>query len=109
MAAYLFSFPRFRMPIDPPESGLDMRDYPASVSAIVESFGGEYLVFHKPTRLVEGDLRPEFITMIRFPSMERLDAFLDSPQYQPWRALRHSMGPTDIFVADDAGDVYIAL
>ncbi len=54
-----------------PDSGYGnpagMAEYAVQVRAIVEAFDGVYHSRHKRTRVLEGDWKPEFITMIEFP------------------------------------------
>jgi uncharacterized protein (DUF1330 family) len=38
---------------------------------------------------LEGDWQPEGITVLEFPSVERVKEWYDSPEYAEFKALRH--------------------
>ena len=77
-----------------------MASYPERVRAIVESFGGSYRLRHNAARVLEGTWTPEFVTLIEFPSMDRLLAFYESDQYRPWRDARAEAGAGNIVVVE---------
>jgi len=56
--------------------------------AIVAAFGGKYLMRGGATETVEGTWQPERLVILEFPSMERLHAFYNAPEYQEAKALR---------------------
>lgn len=86
-----------------PEGGyanLDwMPEYVEHVMKIIDSYGGEYLVRYQPSQVIEGDLDPGPLVLVRFPSMERLRAFYESDEYRPWREHRHEVGGTQRIIA----------
>ncbi|SEH61585.1 Uncharacterized conserved protein, DUF1330 family [Mycolicibacterium rutilum] len=90
-----------------PDSGYGnpagMAEYAVQVRAIVEAFDGVYHSRHKRTRVLEGDWKPEFITMIEFPSMTRLLEFYESEEYRPWLELRKEAGDGSIVVVEAGG------
>ena len=69
-----------------------MAQYASHVGAIVEAFGGVYRARHKHARVLEGDWKPEYATLIEFPSMDRLMEFYHSAEYRPWLELRTNAG-----------------
>jgi uncharacterized protein (DUF1330 family) len=93
-----------------PDSGYGnpdgMAEYAARVGAIVEAFGGVYHARHKRTRVLEGSWKPEFITLIEFPSMTKLVEFYESEEYRPWLELRKNAGDGSIVVLDAGGPDY---
>lgn len=56
--------------------------------AIVAAFGGKYLMRGGATETVEGTWQPERLVILEFPSMERLHAFYNAPEYQEAKGLR---------------------
>jgi uncharacterized protein (DUF1330 family) len=97
MAAYLIH-------VDPPSGYRDpdgMAQYAAEVRVIVESFGGVYRLRHNSVRVLEGQWKPEFMTLIEFPSMDKLLEFYHSAQYRPWLALRNRAGDGSLVVVQD--------
>lgn len=73
-----------------------MQQYGANTPAIVESFGGRYLVPRATTRPLEGGWDPRLLVLTEFPSMERLLEFYGSPERRPWRELRQKAAKTSI-------------
>ena len=68
----------------------EMRRYAMGALPIVTAYGGELLAASLPKAdVIEGDWRPGLLTVHRWPSRERFDAFYGAPTYQPWLALRH--------------------
>jgi len=62
--------------------------YREMAPAIVAAFGGTYLMRGGATETVEGTWQPERLVILEFPSMERLQAFYNAPEYQEAKALR---------------------
>lgn len=57
-------------------------DYIEKVKPIVESFGGEYLVWTEKIRALSPLRNPGRVIVIRFPSREELDACFASDEYR---------------------------
>ena len=92
--------------VDPPSGYADpngMAQYASNVGAIVESFGGVYHSRHKAVQVFEGPWRPEFITLIEFPSIDKLRAFYDSEEYRPWLELRRNAGDGSLVFFEGSG------
>lgn len=73
-------------------------EYQAHVPQIIRSHGGKYLALPKyrpnAVELVEGTApAPGTVVVFTFPSMQAIKAFLDSPEYAPYKAAR--MAETD--------------
>ena len=62
--------------------------YRRLVPAVIAAYGGRYLVRGGATRLLEGTPQPGRTIVLEFPDQRRLDAFYDSPEYAPLKALR---------------------
>lgn len=93
-----------------PESGYadpdGMAQYNAHVGAIIEAFGSVYHLRHKKTRVLEGRWKPEFITLIEFPSMSKLLEFYESEEYRPWLDVRMNAGEGNIVVIESGAPDY---
>jgi uncharacterized protein (DUF1330 family) len=64
-------------------------EYRAKVSPMIAAYGGRYLTKGATHRLPEGGhWRPERMVVIEFPDMQALEAWYNSPEYQPLIALR---------------------
>lgn len=75
---------------DPTEYGEYIKLVPSSIAA----YGGRYLVRGGRTELLEGEPPPARLVVLEFPSVERAKAWLESPEYQPARDIRHRAART---------------
>jgi uncharacterized protein (DUF1330 family) len=71
------------------------KHYMAAAPAAVAAFGGEYLVRGGRHEVLEGDWQPARVAVLRFPSLERAQAFYADEQYRAARAKR--AGATEYF------------
>ena len=76
--------------------------YRKDVPATIEQYGGRFLVRGGAASALEGDFQPKRIVVLEFPSVERAQAWWDSPEYRPLRALRQSASRGDLFVVAGA-------
>jgi uncharacterized protein (DUF1330 family) len=85
---------------------LDIRDrekfeaYRAGVPAVIERYGGRYLVRGGEIHRVEGDPGFKRLVVLEFPSMEAARHFYDSPEYAPLLRLRQESAASDIVLAE---------
>jgi len=63
-------------------------EYKTKVPALVEKFGGRYLVRGDDVETTIGDWHPGRIVLLEFPSLEHIQNWLASPEYAPLAALR---------------------
>ena len=67
-----------------------MREYAQGVGATVAAYGGEYLVrAGAAMEIAEGDWTPKTVIVIKFESIARANAWLNSPEYAPLKHIRH--------------------
>lgn len=71
------------------------KQYMAEAPAAVAAFGGEYLVRGGRFDVLEGHWQPARLVMLRFPSMEKAQAFYADQHYREARAKR--AGATEFF------------
>jgi uncharacterized protein (DUF1330 family) len=64
------------------------REYMHQVKPVIEAAGGRYLVRGGAHRVVEGEWFPRRLVLLEFPSMEALEGFYMSPEYQALKTLR---------------------
>ena len=64
-------------------------EYRARVPAVIAAYGGRYLVRGGACEVLEGGGPARRRVVLEFPSMARLKAFWDSPEYVPLRELRN--------------------
>ncbi len=75
MAAYLIA----QLDVKDPEGA---KAYQAAVPAVVERFGGRYLVRGGATEVLEGELAATRLVVIEFPDLAAARRFYASPEYQ---------------------------
>ena len=63
-------------------------DYVDQVPAVVERYGGHYLVRGGGVTPLSGDWHPERIIVVEFDGIEQIQDFLSSPEYQGLVPLR---------------------
>jgi len=64
-------------------------EYRVKVLSMIESYGGRYLTKGGSHKFPEQPhWKPERVVIIEFPSMDRLNAWYNSAEYQPLFALR---------------------
>lgn len=56
--------------------------YRAVVPAVIERFGGRYLIRGGAAQVVEGNWTVPRLVVLEFPSTQRAHEFYDSPEYQ---------------------------
>ena len=81
MSAYLI------VEIEVTDPGM-FEEYRRQVTPMIQAYGGRYIVRGGAAELLEGSPEPERIVVVEFPSMERLKAFHDAPEYAPLIELR---------------------
>lgn len=74
--------------------------YKAAVPAIVKRHGGEYLVRGGAHEVLEGTWDPKRLVLFRFPDKASVHAFLNDPEYAPFKKLRQQIADTDVVVVD---------
>lgn len=62
--------------------------YRAQVPAIINKYGGRYLVRGGAATLREGKAPPQRLVILEFPDMAKLEAFYNSAEYAPLLAIR---------------------
>lgn len=76
-------------------------DYKAQAKRIAESYGGVYRARGGKMKAVETELwTPTRLVIIEFPSMEAAEAFVNSPEYAPVKALRHAHADSTLTIIE---------
>ena len=76
-------------------------DYKIRAKPIVESYGGEYLVRDGFTTVSENELwTPTRLVVVRFPSREAAENFLNCDEYAPVRTIRNKHAQTTMSIVD---------
>ncbi|NNG04727.1 MAG: DUF1330 domain-containing protein [Inquilinus sp.] len=64
------------------------KQYAARTPAVVAAHGGRFIARGGRTVVLEGEADNRRVVVIEFPSLERAEAFYNSPEYQEAKALR---------------------
>ena len=78
------------------EAGFD--DYRQKVTAVVEQYGGRFLVRGGDVRHLEGKLPLDRLVVLEFPSVEAEQRFYDSAEYAPLLRLRLASTKSDLVI-----------
>jgi uncharacterized protein (DUF1330 family) len=74
--------------------------YKQLAGATVAAYGGRYLVRGGATETLEGGWRPSRLVILEFPSTQRGQAWWNSPEYAPAKAIRQSCAETQMLLVD---------
>lgn len=75
-------------------------EYIKKVPSIVEKFGGKYLARGGKIKVVSGDWNPGRVIILEFASMDKFQAWWNSPEYQSVALLRESSAKTNAIVIE---------
>ena len=76
-------------------------DYKAAAKPIAEHFGGVYLTRGGKMDVIQTELwDPTRIVLVKFPSMEAAHAFINSPEYEPIKAIRFANSKATLLVLE---------
>jgi uncharacterized protein (DUF1330 family) len=75
-------------------------DYKKLVPPSLEKFGGRFLVRGGKTHTLEGGWAPKRFVIVEFPSVDRAQAWWDSPEYRAARDLRWATAESQMIIAE---------
>ena len=93
MAAYIFA----SIEITDPEA---YEEYRRRVPAVIEAYGGRYLVRGGVAERLEGGGEIDRLVILEFPDMAQLKAFYQSAQYQPLLAIRRRAAKSSLVAVE---------
>ncbi|MCP3934922.1 MAG: DUF1330 domain-containing protein [Actinomycetia bacterium] len=68
----------------------EYEEYKALARPLVEKYGGNYLARGGAMQIVDDELwSPTRLVLLEFPDMDTAQAFFDSDEYTPVKAIRH--------------------
>jgi uncharacterized protein (DUF1330 family) len=76
MAAYLIA----DIEVTDPQA---YESYKKGVGATIAAYGGRYLTRGAAVEVLEGDWSPKRLVIVEFPTMAKLKAWYDCPEYRP--------------------------
>lgn len=65
-----------------------VQEYLAKVTPLVLAHGGSYITRSSGSELLEGDRKPHYSLVAKFPSKDEALAFYNSKEYAPFKAER---------------------
>ena len=68
----------------------------------VAQYGGKFLARGGRTETLEGDWSPRRLVILEFPDIAAAQAWIDSPEYAPARALRQRSSKSNIVLVEGA-------
>lgn len=74
--------------------------YSQQAPAVVEQYGGRYIVRGGDFAALEGDWHPAMVVVLEFPSMAQARRFYDSEEYRPLLALRQASTESEVVLVD---------
>jgi uncharacterized protein (DUF1330 family) len=77
-----------------------LKPYSARVASTFEPFGGRYIVRGGMITPLEGEAPKGRIVIIAFESMEKAQAWYDSPAYQELKPIRHKAAKSRVFIVE---------
>lgn len=75
-------------------------EYVQKVPETIKRFCGEYLARGGQVKVVSGDWNPARIIIVKFPSMDKFNAWWSSPEYQAVSPLREKSAKTNAIVVE---------
>ena len=69
-------------------------EYMKKVPAIIEKYGGRYLVRGGEILADDTSWHPKRVVILEFPTTEHMDSFRNSEEYKPVAELRHKAAET---------------
>ena len=75
-------------------------EYRSGVTPMIHKHGGEYLARGGASEVLEGDWTPGRIALLKFPDLSAVKAFLNDPEYEPLKSLRHNIANTQMVAVE---------
>jgi len=75
-------------------------EYKKRVGAIVEKYGGKYIVGGGSVETLEGDWRPKRIVVLEFENAQRAKEWLNCEEYRQPRKMRHRTAKTNMILVE---------
>ena len=77
------------------------KEYAKAAQSTVEAFGGRYFCRWGVPKTLEGEWGASKIVVVEFATTERAEAWWDSEEYRPLKALRREASTTRVLLVDD--------
>ena len=75
-------------------------DYKKLAPLAISSFGGKYLARGGKSEILEGNWNPERVVILEFENIENAKNWIESPEYERARLLRHKYASSNVIVVE---------
>ena len=75
-------------------------EYKALAPPSIAAYGGRYLVRGGGSEILEGSWQPARLVVLEFPTVAQAQAWWDSPEYAPAKAIRQRCAATEMLLID---------
>ena len=75
-------------------------EYKALAPASIAAYGGKYIVRGGKTTVLEGTWDPKRLVILEFPTTEWAQAWWNSEEYAPGKALRQATASTEMIMVE---------
>lgn len=75
-------------------------DYRRQVPAVIEKYGGRYLVRGGASEVLEGECQPNRLIVLEFPDMDALQCWYRSDDYQVLLRIRQRAARTNLIAVE---------
>jgi uncharacterized protein (DUF1330 family) len=75
-------------------------DYTSHVAATLAPYGGRYLAAGGRTESIEGAPPASRVSILEFPSVDKAEAWYNSPDYDKIKPVRHAVATTRSFIVE---------
>ncbi len=77
------------------------KEYVPGHSSTLIKFGGRFLVATSKKQIIEGDWPSDHVVVIHeWPDLEHFHNWYESPDYTPWKKLRHSVSTANVILVE---------
>jgi uncharacterized protein (DUF1330 family) len=75
-------------------------EYKKLAPPAIAAYGGKYLARGGKSEKLEGNWEPDRVVILKFESIEKAKEWIDSPEYNEARALRHKTASSNMIVVE---------
>ena len=77
-------------------------EYRSQTMATLLVYEGRFVVRGGAVEVIEGDWSPKRLIVVEFPTSDRARAWLDSPEYDAIKGIRHRTAHTNMIIVEGA-------
>ena len=77
-----------------------IQEYARQAPAVIQKYGGKYLVRGGAWEALEGDWRPKRVVVLEFPSVEQAKRWYDSDDYKKLKDMRLKAAKSNLILVE---------